>query len=279
MNNKFLACLLLGIFGLISCHKQRPSKSAIPAKDSIVANGEKTDYTSTPILDSVKIVSEALKIQEISFNYLTAKSRFSFRGAQQDFDNTNVNIRMKRDSLIWVSVTGVGFEVARGLISRDSIVFMDKFHKDYFVFSYKELSRQYHFELSFDLLQSIILGNLPFEFQENDVVKRENDFMVMKQNVRSFEVNNYISVFNQKLTQLRAQELPLNNTFSLDYEDFRRVGSFLFPFTSFVKLAGISPKDQKQYNTTMHLKHIRVDLTDQNPGFPFNVPSGYSRKR
>ena len=84
---------------------------------------------------------------------------------------------MKKDSLIWISVTGVGFEVARGLITKDSIVFMDKFHKEYFAFNYEQLSKKYNFDLNFALLQSIIIGNLPFPQDPMRNLPRRKTFM------------------------------------------------------------------------------------------------------
>lgn len=279
MNNKILLWLLVIVTSLSSCHKQRISANTkLPVKDSLVVN---------ETLDSVKIDSAKpeksalvpLKIQEFAFDYLTAKSKFSFKSNAQDFDNTNVNIRIKKDSVIWISVTGVGFEIARGLITPDSIVFMDKFHKDYFVFNYEQLSKQYNFDLNFALLQSIIIGNLPFPPNENDAVARENDFFLLKQTFSRLNIDNYIGVSNLKLTRLKALEMPTNNTFNIEYEDFKEVKPFLFPFESFIKLDVRSPKDQKIYNTTMHIKHSKVEIVAQNPGFPFSVPSSYTRKR
>ncbi len=279
MNNKILVWSLISIIGLASCHKQRLSKTTnIPVKDSVVI-AQSTDSVRTDTVSGVLAKTEPVKIQEVVFDYLTAKSKFSFKSATQDFDNTNVNIRIKKDSLIWISVTGVGFEVARGLISRDSIVFMDKFHKDYFVFTYEQLSKQYNFDLNFALLQSIIVGNLPFSQQEGDSVLKENDFLVLKQKEGRLDITNYIGNSNLKLSRLNALEGPTNNTFNLAYDDFKPVNTFLFPFESKISLDVKSQKDQKVYNTTMRIKHSKVELLPQTPGFPFSVPSGYTRKR
>ena len=279
MNNKILLWLLLSVTVFTSCHRQRISvPTKLPGKDSLVIN-ESIDSVKT---DSTKPGGSALiplQIQEFTFDYLTAKSKFSFKSEKQDFDNANINIRIKNDSLIWISVTGVGFEIARGLITPDSIVFMDKFHKDYFVFSYQQLSKQYNFDLNFALLQSIIVGNLPFPPNENEGVTRENDFFLLKQSSERLSIDNYIGTSNLKLTRLKALEIPTNNTFSLEYEQFKEVKTFLFPFESFIKLDVRSPTDQKIYNTTMRLKHSKVELVSQSPGFPFSVPSGYTRKR
>ena len=279
MSNKILVWPLIIMIGLTSCHKQRVTKSTtLPVKDSVLVN-KPADSVKIDTPKTEAVASAPVKVQELTFDYLTAKSKFSFQSDKQDFDNTNINIRIKKDSLIWISVTGVGFEVARGLITTDSIVFMDKFHKNYFVFSYAQLSKQYNFELNFALLQSIIIGNLPFPQKTEDSVAQESDFMVLKQSVGRLNVDNYVAPSNLKLTRLKAVETPTNNTFSLDYGDFKQVSSFLFPFDSNIKLDVLSQKDQRMINTTMRIKHSKVELVSQNPGFPFSVPSSYTRKR
>ncbi|SEJ83075.1 protein of unknown function [Dyadobacter sp. SG02] len=290
MSSKITVGLVaMSLIWFTACHKPRSSKSVSKnpdidttlitrspeAKDSIVKD---TTAASAAVVPEAGEAMPVVKVNEVDFQYLTAKSKFSFKSAKQDFDNTNVNIRMKKDSIIWLSVTGVGLEVARGIITRDSIVFMDKIHRDYFVFNYEQLSKQYNFDLNFDLLQSVIIGNMPFEMQEDGRFVKENDFYILKQAVDRLEVDNYIAEKNQKLSRLKATEVPTQNTFTLDYEDFRQVGQFLFPFTSLINLNVLS-KEQQKRETTMRLKHSKVELVNQSPGFPFNVPSSYKRKR
>jgi len=268
--------LAVSMLSFTACHKNRISRNT-DKQDTLT-----TSVTADSIVKDSKTVSEIvapLKVQELAFQYLTAKSKFSFESKKQNFDNTNVNIRIKKDSLIWISVTGVGFEVARGLITPDSIVFMDKFHKDYFVFSYAQLSKQYNFELNFPLLQSIIIGNLPFPQQPDSKLTKENEFFVLKQQQARIAVDNFIAADNLKLTRLNATEEGTSNTFSLNYGDFKEVSSFLFPFSSLVTLNVKLPKDQQLSETKILLKHSKVEIVNQNPGFPFSVPSGYTRKR
>lgn len=280
MNNKIsIWFMMLSMIWFTACNKNHPSKN----KNKSIGDSAVVLNNSSPIVSSLPpvnaVVVAPVKIQEIAFDYLTTKSKFSFESRNQNFDNTTVNIRMKKDSLIWISVTGIGFEVARGLITRDSIVFMDKFHKEYFVLSYAQLSRQYNFDLNFPLIQSIIIGNLPFKQQPDSKFLKENNFFLLKQNEGRINIDNYIAEDNLKLARLNAMENGTNNTFSLDYEDFKQVNAFLFPFSSLVKLNVKSPKDQQLSQTTIKLKHSKVDLVSQNPGFPFSIPSSYKRKR
>lgn len=281
MSNRItIGLVTMSLLWFTACHKQRTSKSISknPAADTTLintippANADTVETLAPEALGSVWV-------KEIDFNYLVAKSKVSFKSKTQDFDNTNVNIRMKKDSIIWLSVTGVGFEVARGIITPDSIVFMDKIHKDYFVFTYQQLSKQYNFDLNFPLLQSVILGNLPFAKEDGGRFVKENNQYVLKQVKDRLEIDNYLSEDSFKLSKIKATEIPTQNTFTLDYEDYKEVKTFLFPFTSQINLNVKSQKDQQINETNMRIKHNKVDFVNENPGFPFNIPSSYKRKR
>lgn len=218
------------------------------------------------------------KIEEIDFDYLTAKSKFSFKSGSQNIDNANVNIRIKKDSIIWLSVTGVGFEVARGIITPDSIIFLDKFHKEIHAYDYKKLKTQFNFDLNYGLIQSIIVGNLPIPRSPNQKFKKEKDYLLLRQNDERIAIDNYIGEKTHKLKRLQAVEQPTKNSLTLDYEDFKDLNNYLFPFTSLITLDFKSPKDQQYYQTVIRIKHNKVDLVESNPGFPFSVPSTYKRK-
>lgn len=267
--------MVTSMIWLTACHKSKITKNTSAAiRDSLVIAGGEANKKDAMVGEPV----EPIKVNEVAFDYMTAKSKVSFESSKQNFDNTNLNIRMKKDSLIWISVTGVGFEVARGLITPDSIIFMDKFHKQYFVFTYEQLSKRYNFELNFALLQSVIVGNLPFPALPADRFTKQENFYVINQDKGRIGVVNYVAEDNKKLTKLNATENGTNNTFALEYTDFRAVNDLLFPFTSLVMLHVKSLQDGKASDTKITLKHSRVDIQAQSPGFPFSVPSGYTRK-
>lgn len=293
MNSKHLWLLMLwGLLGTTSCHKPRTQKSSQQEQTAATPTNTPSADTSrtsaaTPIrTDSVGSRSTTeeegirpdFRVEEIDFDYLTAKSKFSFKNRKQDIDNANVNIRIRKDSLIWFSVTGVGFEVARGLITPEKIVFMDKFHKEYYEFSYEELSVRFNFDLSYPLLQSLIVGNLPVPRRPNQKLRREKDLLLLRQDAGRIMIDNYIGEKNRKLKRLQAVEQPTKNSLTLDYEDFTELNNYLFPYTSLLTLDVRSQQDQQYYQTVIRIKHSKVDLTESNPGFPFTIPDSYKKK-
>lgn len=269
--------LSISIISLSACKRNHISKSTSETQIDTIA--VITDSTKVDSAVAIKNEVTEVKVNDVAFKYLTTKSKFSIESKKQNQDNVNISIRIQKDSLIWLSVTGVGFELGRGLISRDSIVFMDKFHKDYYVFSYAELSNRFNFDLSFELLQSIIIGNLPYPITENDSLGKKDNMFWVKQNKAPILLENFIGEDNLKLLKLNGSQLGTVNTFSLDYSDFRPVNDALFPFIGLVNVHGKSAKTQEESDTKVTLKHTKVEILNQSPGFPFNVPSGYTRKR
>lgn len=269
------------MIGLSACHKPRARK----ARKEISAKIDSTQSApdSLPVIMTGKPVVEVepkinFSVEEIDFDYLTAKSKFSFKSETQNIDNANVSIRIKKDSLIWFSVNGVGFEVARGIITPDTIVFMDKFHKEYYAYSYEQLSREFNFDLNYGLLQSLIIGNLPIPRDPTEKVRREKDFLLLRQDDGRIMVDSYIGEKNRKLKRLQAVEQPTRNSLTLDYEDFTELNSYLFPYTSLITLDVQSKKDKRFYQTVMRIKHSKVELSDEAPGFPFTIPQSYQKK-
>ncbi|GHB85167.1 DUF4292 domain-containing protein [Persicitalea jodogahamensis] len=270
MNSKILWLLAFAVLGLSSC-KNRKNK-AIPGTESTQPD------SLTAGLVPFDERKGTFEIQEIDFDYLTAKSKFSFKSSKQDIDNANINLRVKKDSLIWFSVTAMGFEVARGLISPQEIVVLDKFHKDYFQFSYPQLSRQFKFDLSYALLQSLLTGNLPFPRQPGQNLYRSGDAILLRQNAGPITVNSYIGESDRKLERVKAVDPLSQNTLSLDYTDFKQLEKYLFPFAGLIVLNTKPAPDQPFVQTEIRLEHSRVDLTKDNPGFPFSIPDSYERK-
>jgi len=223
-------------------------------------------------------ISEArANVAEIDFDYLTAKSKISFKSPEQSIDNASVNIRVRKDSMIWVSISKLGIEAVRSLISRDSIVILDKIHREYSVYDYPTLSKQFNFAMNFDLLQALIVGNLPLPKRPAQKVKNERDYLLLRQSEGKVLVENYIGE-DRKLKKLMVTEQPTKNTLRLDYEDFSSLNNFLFPYTSLVTLDYQSKTDGRFYQTLLRIKHNKVELVDKNPGFPFTIPASYERR-
>ncbi|SFD29426.1 protein of unknown function [Spirosoma endophyticum] len=263
-------------------HSTGPAPALPSLPDSTLATlpaTGKIDSTTTPTLSTRPGIEEARSnVAEIDFRYLTAKSKISFKSRDQDIDNANVNIRVRKDSLIWMSISKLGIEAVRGLITKDSIVIIDKIHREYSVYDFPTLSKQFNFDMNFDLLQALIVGNLPLPKRPAQKVKNERDYLLLRQSEGKVLVENYIGEQDRKLKKLMVTEQPTKNTLRLDYEDFTSLSNFLFPYTSLVTLDYKSKTDGQFYQTLLRIKHSKVEMVEKSPGFPFNIPANYKRR-
>ncbi|WP_461065265.1 DUF4292 domain-containing protein [Spirosoma horti] len=298
MNKHLLVAFLLGIFlQSEGCRRHHMSHSthsmpvsSVPAPiDSTLASNPAQPLSAdssantrptAPKTDPVRpgIEEARTNVAEIDFRYLTAKSKISFKGQQQDIDNANVNIRVRKDSLIWLSVSKLGIEAVRGLITRDSITIVDKIHREYSVYDFPTLSKQFNFDMNFELLQALIVGNLPLPKRPAQKIKNERDYLLLRQSEGKVLVENYIGEQDRKLKKLMVTEQPTKNTLRLDYDNFTSLNNFLFPYTSLVTVDYKSKTDGQFYQTLLRIKHNKVELVDKNPGFPFSIPASYTRR-
>lgn len=261
-----------------SCKRHKLNKTALPQDSTQLAV---TDTLLVKPTDSLKVELPSpdelkLSVEEIDFSYLTSRSKVSFKSKDQNIDNANVNIRIKKDSVIWFNVKVVTFDVARGLFTQDGITILDMFHKEYYQFPYDSLSKKFGTTLSFDLIQSLVIGNMPIKKRPKDKVSKEPDFFLLRQSEGKVLLDNYIGDKNRKLKRLKVEEPAVNNSLTMEYDEFTQLNNFLFPYSSLIELN--QSKAGQMYQTLIQIKHQKVELPSEPLTFPFTIPSNYQRK-
>lgn len=215
---------------------------------------------------------DKVKIDEIDFKYLKAKSKIAIV-TNGETQNVGANIRMKKDSIIWLSITwGVVGEVARALITRDSafISAMNQktLKREYHKYSFAELSQEHNFDLNFNIIQSAIIGSQPIKKKYK--LSKDKGFFLLKQKEGRVTIDNYVGEVDRKLRKVMLEdELPTKRKMTLNFEDFTTLNQYLFPYTSILTLDVQSPNDQKFYQTLIQLRHTKVELLEQPLDFPF----------
>ena len=90
------------------------------------------------------------KIEYFDFNYLSSRAKFKYQNGKQKL-STTANFRLKKDSVIWVSISKLGIEGARVLATKDGVQMIDKLSKSYYVYDYAQLSQMYGVEIMKEL--------------------------------------------------------------------------------------------------------------------------------
>jgi hypothetical protein len=219
---------------------------------------------------------DQLEVLEIDFSYFQTKAKIQYQDDKNNISAT-ANIRIKKDSLIWFSITpALGIEAARGLVTKDSIFLMNRLNKEYVVHDFVSLSQRFNFELDFNLLQAMLLGNMPIEKTPDALVSRDQNFYLVKQAEGNVSADNFISARTMKVEKVQMVQEPEGNALTMQYSNFNMVDNYALPFSSIFSL--VYKSEGNLVNTHLSIDYSRAEIIDTPLSFPFSIPSKYERK-
>ena len=234
-----------------------------------------------------------LKENELHFEWLSLKfdARYTEKRNSTNFKG---QVRIRKDSLIWVSITpALGIEIVRMVITTDSIKYINRFNKEYFVGDYALVSRFLRINIDFDILQSLILGN-DFQFYETNSfrasidaqeasaleyrlsttgrhkLKKEAegsgyDPIVLLQNI-------WLNPESFKITRLDIKEyLKDNRKLSASFDEFVELDGQLYP--SELNFDLVADDDIQ-----IIINYNKVTMNEPKT-FPFSIPQKYEQIR
>ena len=123
---------------------------------------------------------EKMYQNETKFETLSAKfsAELSTGGNNTFFKTT---LRIRKDSAIWMSISpALGIEVARVLITKDSVFFMNRINETYFAGDFSYFSNLLNTEVDYELLEALLVGNAIERFSPEDfMVFHEKNQLVL----------------------------------------------------------------------------------------------------
>ncbi len=224
-----------------------------------------------------------LNKNEFKFDKLNARLSVDASIDSSSFSFTVV-YRAKHDSLLWMSISKLGVEGARLLISKDSVKFINRLSNKYFVGDYAYLSKLLNTELDFELLQSILIGNSVSFYDDDEKLKSGMDncmytlgtirkFKLRKITLRGKDLKEpaqiiYLNADNFKISQILFYEFNPDRNFEAAFSDYRVSDSMqLFPYNLHYKINA--------------RKKIKIDavytkaVMNEDQSFPFKIPNDY----
>lgn len=227
---------------------------------------------------TVPVAAEPKKniaIEEIDFEYFHGKARMNFRDEKKERE-VKANVRIRKDSVIWMDISVVGVSGARALINQDSITVRSNVDKEYYVFEFSELTKRFNFEINYQIVQAAMLGNLLYDRLPEDKVSSDGSFNILEQQKGTVTIKNYINAASTKLEKVELSESNSNNSLIVTYNNFQNVGTKTFPYNAVITIlyktaAGV-------INNTISVEYSKAEVGDRELRFPFNIPKKYVRR-
>jgi outer membrane lipoprotein-sorting protein len=256
----------------------------------VLISGCKTERTAikTPIKEEgAGYLFLKLKENELRFTDLSARFSADYKNANQE-SHLSGQIRIRKDSLIWLSLSAMGIEGMRILITQDSVRFINRMDKTYFKGDWTDLNRFLQTNIDYDVLQSFLIGH-DISFYEEGKFKASIDrgnyklTATARQKLRKYFRNSddATKVFIQNIwldpttfkiiradvKEVSKQHIKLDAT----YHSFEEIGEQLFPREMVYQISA-----ENKIHVDVSFSRINIEKTLK---FPFTIPSSYTRFR
>jgi hypothetical protein len=263
--------LIVCITLLASCRSTRKIQNAISKKDSAVVTVNPDLGKRKDTLEMISRTLQRLDSNRIDFTTFTAKIKVDYQGGDGKNNDVNANVRMYKDSVIWINVNAVlGIDVMRVMITEDSVKLMDKLNKTYTARSVDYLKEVTALPLDLKTVQDLIIGN-PVYLDSNIVsYSAKNDQVSMLSLGLWFK--NLITLSAPENILLHSKlddDISRNRTAELVYEQYENKKGFPFATKRRITIA-----EKNKLEIKMDFK--QYDFNEE-VSFPFSIPKNYDR--
>ena len=269
----FLAAILAVV--VISCNPaRRIQRHADGPKDAAATTVQVSPGMQLVELDRLKNILSDLDQQRITdFSTLKAKVKLNYDSEDQSTSAT-ANIRLKKDSIIWVSLTGpFAIEGARIMIRPDSLILMNKLKHTITRRPISYLEEIAGMPISFQDMQNIILGN-PL-FTDGAVRSFSHDRTRWVATLQSDVFSSILELTNhghqpELISNSIEQEQGGNTrTCHISYSDYQARDSVRMAMKRNIKVVDVTTR-----TIELQFKEIQFNIALR---FPFSIPKNYKR--
>jgi hypothetical protein len=234
---------------------------------------------------SAKVLTKQLKESEFKFDRLNAK--ISAEALIDSSSNSfSITLRLKKDSVLWMSISKIGIEGARVLITKDSVKFLNRIKNQFFVGDYAFISKLLNTDLDFEMLQSLLVGNSVEFYDEDEKIKSGVDncqytlgtirkhklrkVMEKGKELKEPAQSIYMQPENFKIARILFYEFNPDRSFDAQFSDFTKIDSTQ-QFPQKIKYTIVAKK-----NVLIDINYTKIVLNEEQ-SFPFKIPDNYEQ--
>ena len=217
-----------------------------------------------------KVLLKKLKENQVNAEWLAAKAKVTVRDGSGVRKFTSI-LRWKQDSLLWMNFKKVSVEAARTQITPDSIIVLDRIHKEYLAEDFSFAQQQFNLPTGFDGLQTLLLGN-PIFFTEKFTTGIDNNQYHLKGKNDQYLTEYWLEGETYSLRQMHIDDYRSNRqmTISLgDYQDLPDGQKF-----SYFRRLDLSSKETGEISIKIELSKVEVNVPKT---IRFDIPDHYKK--
>ena len=280
--NYFTAAIIMLALFTFSCkHKKKIQKTQTEVAISDTTSGRcKLDFKNS------KALSKYVKENEFDFVWVMAKANVetSIDGKEESFD---IRVNVRKDSAMLITIQYLlGIQVAKILITKDSVKMANYIQKNYFKGDFVYINDMLNADLDFNVLQAVLFGNSA-EFYDDDELKlkpvtdRENCHYLLsterKRRLRRLqsgdnELKKALQILtlnpdNYKIIKNEFSDPATNRSFIANYKNFTKKDSVYAPYHVDIDIVA-------EKKASVKIDYVRIEKNIPQK-LSLNIPSKY----
>jgi hypothetical protein len=254
-----IAVILFSITVLVGCKSKQKIKTN---------NNEFTNNCNTSLNTKAELIAH-YDTSGLQFDWIKIKAKINTTMNDKGI-SFKTSFRIKKDSLIFASITKAGIPFAKTLITKDSIKVIDLFHKKHKTGNFSELESLIGFKLPFNVMQKLLLGKPAFLYS--------NQGNIISDSLAVFSNDSTVDGYSQSLS-FRCDTIDLKTMFidhagkniNIKYANPKDINGYLLN-----KNITISIKEGEKVIILSEIEIQRVKKF-KTLKVPFSIPLDYER--
>lgn len=204
---------------------------------------------------------------ELDFETLSGRIKIDYDDGRSSQGFT-VNLRMQKDSTIWISSSPI--PVVKAMITKDRVSFYNKLQNEYFDGDFSYLSNLLGTDLDFKKVQNLLIGNAVLDLRDEKYTSKIVDGNYGLEPKKLNDLFKILFFIEPKNFKVSTQELsqPWENRFLKMKYQYQSLNTKVLPTT--IAIEAIN-KDDK---TNIDLEYRGMEFGKQLR-FPYKIPKGF----
>lgn len=219
---------------------------------------------------SEKVLMKRLLANQLNAEWLSAKAKITY---QDEYGRQTVssNVRIKKDSVIWLNFKKFGFEGGRALITPDSVFVIDRLNSEFIAQPFSFLQKEYHLPVGFQGLQAMLLGN-PVFFSQKTEASVDKEHYLLSQKTDNLNADYWLDGEKYLLRETFVDDFRNSRSISAKAENYDLLPDRQ-PF-SYLRTMNLKSKDFGEMQVEIDFSKVEINVPQS---IPFNIPAHYDR--
>lgn len=275
MTNYFIKSVLIGVVSAAmfatSCRPVKKIQNVVNTADTakVIVLPKPSDGADSMTINQE--IHNKVAATKIDFRFFNGKAKVDFIDGKGKKTDATLHIRMQKDSIIWLSLTGaLSIEGFRILVKPDSVSIMNKLDKEISYKSMEYLQELIQLPVDFYTLQDLLIGNPVFLPETFSSVRYGEKYLHAVGKTTFFKSLIAINKANNLIANMKLDDVidTRSRTCDITYDNYQALPDSIM----FSAKREINVSEKSKISVKLDFKQ---NTFNEPQTFPFIVPKNY----